>query len=61
MKTFIIAFTIGLLATLTAVVINGTNTPECEALYNEYSATVDMPTRDALFAQGMENGCFHNE
>lgn len=33
--------------------------PDCEALYNEYTSTVDMPTRDALFAQGMDSGCFH--
>lgn len=31
----------------------------CESLYNEYTATVDMATRDALFEEGMSNGCFH--
>ena len=41
------------------VVYNSGGTPECEALYNEFSATVDMPTRDAIFSEGMANGCFH--
>ena len=41
------------------VVYNSGGTPECEALYNEYTATVDMPTRDAIFSEGMANGCFH--
>lgn len=33
--------------------------PDCEHLYNEYTSTVNMHDRDALFAQGMDNGCFH--
>ena len=33
--------------------------PECEALYNEYTETVDMGTREYLFQKGMDNGCFH--
>ena len=34
-------------------------TAQCEALYNEYSATVDMPTREAIFQNGLDSGCFH--
>lgn len=33
--------------------------PECEALYNQYTETVDMATREVLFSKGFENGCFH--
>ena len=33
--------------------------PDCEALYNEYEATVDMPTREAIFQHGLDTGCFH--
>lgn len=59
MKTIAITVGSALFALLAIAVWNGTNTPDCEALYNEFSATVDMPTRDAIFSEGMANGCFH--
>lgn len=51
----LIALAIG---TLFAVV-NGTQSQDCETLYNEWSNTVDMTQRDALFSKGIDNGCFH--
>ena len=58
-KTLAITLGSALFVLLAIAVWNGTNTPECEALYNEYSATVDMPTREMLFSEGIDNGCFH--
>ena len=59
MKTLAIALGAFFFALLAIAVWNGTNTPDCEALYNEYSATIDMPTREMLFSEGIDNGCFH--
>lgn len=51
----LIALVVG---TLLAV-LNGTQSQDCEALYNEYTNTVSMSDRDAIFQTGLDNGCFH--
>lgn len=58
-KTLAIAVMTAALILLTLAVLKNTGPSECEALANEYSATVDMQQRDALFSQGINNGCFH--
>lgn len=50
-----------ILITLAIMVWNGMQSPSCERLYNEYSSTVDMSARDAIFQDGLESGCFHHE
>ena len=59
MRAFIVAFLIGAIVTLAAIVINGAQSQDCEQQYNEWSATVDMAKRDALFQHGLDTGCFH--
>lgn len=60
--TFIASVIAGAVITLLALaVLNGSNTPDCEHLYEEYSATVDMDLREHLFQDGLANGCFHHE
>ena len=60
MKTLLIfvGTVVGILLTL--AVVNGTNSTDCEHLYNEYSATSDMVQRDILWSKGINNGCFHS-
>lgn len=45
---------------LTLAVVNGTGSNECEALYNEYSSTVEMSSRTNIFDKGVAMGCFHS-
>lgn len=59
MRTLILAFLIGFLATLTFLVIHNAATPNCESQYNEYMNTVNMHDREVLFQKGLDNGCFH--
>lgn len=56
-----ITVTLAILAALFLgyVVYNSGGTGECENLYNEYTNTVDMPTRNMIFEKGLESGCFH--
>ena len=58
-KAFLSTVLILLFAILVAVVWNGRMTPNCEALYNDYSSTVNQNDRDILFSEGINNGCFH--
>lgn len=59
MKTFLLAMLVGFVVTLAAIVINGWQGDNCEALYNAFSQETDMSHRDAIFAEGIDNGCFH--
>lgn len=57
-----IGLTLALVAVIVGLVlavVNGTQSPDCEALYNEYTNTVNMHDRDAVFQEGLSNGCFH--
>ena len=56
----LVFFILGILVIAMGFLIyNGSMSTDCEALYSEYEATVDMSQRDALFDHGMEIGCFH--
>ena len=59
MRTLAIVLGAFLFTLLCIVVWNGTQSKDCEALYNEYTSTVNMHDRDALFQKGLDNGCFH--
>lgn len=61
MRTIAIALGSALFTLLCIAVWNGTNTPDCERMYNEYSNTTDMDLRAAIMHDGYENGCFHAE
>lgn len=61
MKTLLIVIGAMLFALLAISVWNSALSPDCESLYNEFSSTVDPASRDALFRQGLDNGCFHFE
>lgn len=52
LATFIVAF-------LALIVWSSAMSPDCEALYNEYTSTVDLDMREHLFQDGLSNGCFH--
>lgn len=56
---FMLALGVGLVIGLAAIVLHNAAAPDCEALYNEYTSTVDMDARQALFDNGIESGCFH--
>lgn len=58
-KAFVSTFAIILLGILIVLVWNGTKSPNCEALYNDYMSTADMSQRDVLWSKGINNGCFH--
>ena len=60
MKTILIAVGTAAFILLTLAVVNGTGSNECEALYSEYSSTVEMSMRTNIFDEGIANGCFHN-
>lgn len=59
MKGFMLAVLVGFIITLAAIVINGWAGNECESLYDNYSHTTNDNTRQALFDEGIDNGCFH--
>jgi hypothetical protein len=58
-KTVVMSTVLAILVGLVVVVVHGTGTKDCEALYNEYSNTILIARRDALFQKGIDNGCFH--
>ena len=60
MKTILIGVGTAAFILLTLAVVNGTGSNECEALYSEYSSTVEMSMRTNIFDEGIANGCFHN-
>jgi hypothetical protein len=60
MKAILIGACTACFILLTLAVVNGTGNPNCEALYNEYSSTVEMSMRTNIFDEGIANGCFHN-
>lgn len=60
MKALLITVGTACFILLTLAVVNGTGTPECEALYSEYSSTVEMSMRTNIFDEGIANGCFHS-
>jgi hypothetical protein len=59
-KTLLIFIGTTAVILLTLAVVNGTGTPECEALYSEYSSTVEMSSRTNIFDEGIAMGCFHS-
>lgn len=59
MKTIAIILSSAAILTLGIIVWKNSGTQECENLYNEYTNTVDMPTRNMIFEKGLESGCFH--
>ena len=50
---------IAVIVGLTLAVLHGTQSPDCEALYNEYMNTSSVTQQGVLFERGMDNGCFH--
>jgi flagellar biosynthesis/type III secretory pathway M-ring protein FliF/YscJ len=59
-KTFLSAVLILLFAILVSIVWTNTKSPDCEHLYNEYSATTNVQMQQALLNEGVSNGCFHS-
>lgn len=53
---FVVIFTV---AWLGYTVTTSALSPDCEHLYNEYSATDNVPMQQALLNKGVMNGCFH--
>lgn len=60
MKALLITVGTACFILLTLAVVNGTGSNECEALYNEYSSTVEMSSRTNIFDKGVAMGCFHS-
>ena len=60
MKALVIGVGIACFILLTLAVVNGTGSNECEALYSEYSSTVEMSMRTNIFDEGVSMGCFHS-
>lgn len=60
-KTVVMSSILALLVGLVVIVVQGTSTKDCEALYNQYTSASDMGERANIFEKGMDNGCFHNE
>lgn len=58
-KTVVVSSILALLTGLIVIVMNGTSTANCEALYNQYSSASDMGERANIFEKGIDNGCFH--
>jgi len=59
MKTFLVAVAVGMIVTLTAIVIHNAASSDCEQQYNAWSSETNLAKRDALFADGIRSGCFH--
>ena len=58
-KAFVITLGLILVGMLIYIVLHGSMSNDCEALYNDYMSTADMSQRDVLFSKGINNGCFH--
>ena len=58
-KAFVITLGLILVGMLIYMVLHGSMSNDCEALYNDYMSTADMSQRDVLFSKGINNGCFH--
>ena len=60
-KAFVSVIAILIVAILVTLVVQGTGSKDCEALYNQYTSASDMGERANIFEKGINNGCFHND
>lgn len=59
MRIGVVLVLIALAIATLLIVFNGTQSQDCETLYNQWSNTIDMAQRDVLFQTGIDSGCFH--
>lgn len=60
MRTALIMLGSALFTLLAIAVWNGTQSPDCEALYNEMTNASNAQLQQAMMNHGYEVGCFHS-